>query len=128
MMGIKMLSFVVFMAAITPVVHAGEAWPTRPVRIMVPSAAGGAIDVAARVYADRLSKRWHQPVVIENRPGAETNVGTAAFVNAHDDHTLLYGIGSTLTVNPLVYAHMPFDPARDLVPISATASVIIVVA
>jgi tripartite-type tricarboxylate transporter receptor subunit TctC len=128
MMGIKMLSFVVFMAAITPVVHAGEAWPTRPVRIMVPSAAGGAIDVAARVYVDGLSKRWHQPVVIENRPGAETNVGTAAFVNAHDDHTLLYGIGSTLTVNPLVYAHMPFDPARDLVPISATATVVIVVA
>jgi tripartite-type tricarboxylate transporter receptor subunit TctC len=127
----KTLSFVAFMAAMTPAVCAADAdkaWPTRTVRIIVPIAAGGAIDAAARLYADGLSKKWGQPVVIENRPGAETNIGTAAFVSAHDDHTLLYGISSTITVNPLVYANMPFDPARDLVSISATASTIIGVA
>src|SRR5262249_38244290 len=79
-------------------------------------------DLAARLYADGLSKRWGQPVVIVNRPGAETNIGTTAFTSAHDDHTLLYGVASTLTVNPLVFGMMPFDPARDLVPISAAAS------
>jgi tripartite-type tricarboxylate transporter receptor subunit TctC len=127
----KTLSFVAFMAAMTPAVCAADAdkaWPTRTVRIIVPIAAGAAIDAAARLYADGLSKKWGQPVVIENRPGAETNVGTAAFASARDDHTLLYGISSTITVNPLVYANMPFDPERDLVPISATASTIIGVA
>ena len=127
----KTLSFVAVMAAMTPAAFAGDAdkaWPTRPVRIIVPIAAGGAIDAAARIYADGLSKRWGHPVLIENRPGAETNIGTAAFVSARDDHTLLYGISSTITVNPLVYANMPFDPAQDLVPISATASTILGVA
>jgi len=127
----KALSLVAFMVAITSATCAAgadKAWPTRHVRIIVPFAAGSVNDLAARLYADGLSKRWGQPVVIENRPGAETNIGTAAFTSAHDDHTLLYGVSSTLTVNPLVFGTMPFDPARDLVPISAGASVILLVA
>jgi tripartite-type tricarboxylate transporter receptor subunit TctC len=127
----KTLSFVAFMLMITSAVCAADAdkaWPTRHVRVIVPFAAGSVNDVAARLYADGLTKRWGQPVVIENRPGAETNIGTAAFTSAHDDHTLLYGVSSTLTVNPLVFGTMPFDPARDLVPISAGANAILLVA
>src|SRR5262245_13215836 len=127
----KTLSLVAVMAAIATAAYAADAdkaWPTRTVRVIVPVSAGSLVDVAARLYADGLSKKWGQPVVIENRPGAETNIGTAAFVSARDDHTLLYGIASTITVNPLVYANLSFDPARDLVPISATASPILVVA
>jgi len=127
----KTLSFVAFVTAMIQAicaVGAESAWPTRPVRIIVPFAAGGVHDLAARLYADGLAKRWGQPVVIENKPGAETNIGTAAFTSAHDDHTLLYGATSTLTVNPLVFERMAFDPVRDVVPISAGASVIILVA
>jgi tripartite-type tricarboxylate transporter receptor subunit TctC len=127
----KTLSFVAFIVAINSAVCAADAdkaWPTRHVRIIVPFAAGSVIDLSARLYADGLTKRWGQPVVIENRPGAETNIGTAAFTSAHDDHTLLYGVASTLTVNPLVFGKMPFDPVRDLVPISAGTSVILLVA
>ena len=82
---IKTLSFVAFMAAMTPAVLAADAdkaWPTRNVRIIVPFAAGGAMDTAARLYADGLSKRWGQPVVIENRPGADTHIATAEFIKA----------------------------------------------
>jgi tripartite-type tricarboxylate transporter receptor subunit TctC len=104
-----------------------KAWPERTVRIIVPFAAGGAIDTAARLYADSLAKKWGQPVVIENRTGADTNIGTAEFIKARDDHTLLYGIPSAFTINPLVLGTPPFDP-KDLVPISATASVVLLVA
>ena len=104
------------------------AWPVRPVRVIVPIGPGSAPDAAARLVADRLGQRWGQPVVIENRPGADASVGTGAFANANDDHTLLYGFASALTVNPLIQEKVPFDPARDFVPISAVTNTIIAVA
>jgi tripartite-type tricarboxylate transporter receptor subunit TctC len=122
----KTLSFFAFVAAITPTVDAADAdkaWPTRHVRIIVPFAAGGAQDTAARLYADGLSKRWDQPLIIENRPGADTHIATAEFIKARDDHTLLYGIPSAFTITPLLLGITPYDPG-DLVPISATASVV----
>jgi tripartite-type tricarboxylate transporter receptor subunit TctC len=127
---IKTLSFVACMAAIMPAVCAADAhkaWPTRHVRIIVPFAAGGTNDTAARLYADGLSKRWSQPVVIENRPGADTHIATAEFIRDRDDHTLLYGIPSAFTINPLLLGIPSYDP-HDLVPISATANVVLVVA
>jgi len=127
---IKAFSFVALLAAMTPAVCAAEAdkaWPTRPVRIIVPFSGGTTTDIAARLYAEGLSKRWNEPVVIENRPGADTHIATAEFIKARDDHTLLYGISSAFTINPLLLGIPPYDP-RDLVPISAGASVILVVA
>src|SRR5262245_2564856 len=127
---IKALSFVVLVVAMTPAVCAAgadKAWPTRLVRIIVPFAAGGAMDTAARLYADGLSKRWGQPVVVENRPGADTHIATAEFIKGRDDHTLLYGVPSAFTINPLLLGIPAYDP-RDLVPISATTSVVVVVA
>lgn len=106
----------------------GDDWPTRAVKIIVPFAAGSANDVSARVYADGLAKRWRKPVVVENKPGADTIVGGGAFANARDDHTLLYGTASMITVSPLLQEVLPYDPTRDLVPISATASSILVIA
>jgi len=127
----KTLSFVAFMAAISPAVYAADAdkaWPVRTVRVIVPFPAGAAPDTAARLFADGLSKRWGQAVVIENRPGVDASLGTGAFASAKDDHTLLFGIAAALTVNPLVQEKVPYDPARDFVPISAVTNTIFVVA
>src|SRR4051794_33783676 len=107
---------------------AGDDWPTRAVKIIVPFAAGSANDVSARLYADGLAKRWGKPVVVENKPGADAIVGGGAFANARDDHTLLYGTASMVTVSPLLQEALPYDPSRDLVPISSTASSIFVIA
>ena len=126
----KTLSLVAVMAATTLSVCAADAeqaWPERSVRVIVPFAAGGAMDTAARLYADGLSKRWGQPVVVENRPGADTHIATAEFIKARDDHRLLYGIPSAFTINPLLLGIPAYDP-KDLVPISVTASVVVVVA
>jgi tripartite-type tricarboxylate transporter receptor subunit TctC len=97
---------------------AGDDWPTRAVKIIVPFAAGSANDVSARVYADGLARRWGKPVIIENKPGADAIVGGGAFANARDDHT----------VSPLLQEVLPYDPSRDMVPISSTASSIFVIA
>lgn len=95
-----------------------ENWPQRSVRIVLPLSAGGSTDLAARLFAERLSLRWHQPVVVENRPGVDGLVGVGGFVNAHDDHTLLFSFAAPITINPLVYDKLPYDPAHDLVPIA----------
>jgi tripartite-type tricarboxylate transporter receptor subunit TctC len=119
------------MAAITPAVYAADAdkaWPARTVRVIVPFPAGAAPDIAARLFADGLSKRWDQAVVIENRPGADASLGTGAFASADDDHTLLFGVAAALTVNPLVQERVPYDPVRDFAPISAVANAIFAVA
>src|SRR3954471_13996467 len=69
-----------------------DAWPDRAVHLILPVAAGSAADFTARLFAQRLSARWAQPVVVENRPGADGIIGVASFVNLHDDHTLLFAI------------------------------------
>jgi tripartite-type tricarboxylate transporter receptor subunit TctC len=110
---------------------ATAAWaPARPLRFVVPFPAGGATDVVARVLAERMQDRLGQPVVVENRTGAGGNVGVESVVRAAPDgHTILMGTTGTLTVNPHLYASLPFDPARDLAPVSmafATDHVLIV--
>jgi tripartite-type tricarboxylate transporter receptor subunit TctC len=95
-----------------------EGWPQRPVRIITPFSPGVSPDVAARTLADGLAKRWKQPVVIENRPGADTIIGTQSFIEARDDHTLLFTTHSTFTVIPLLRAKIPYDPVGDMTPIS----------
>jgi tripartite-type tricarboxylate transporter receptor subunit TctC len=106
----------------------GDDWPARAVKIIVPFPAGSANDVSARLYGDGLARRWGKPVIVENKPGADAIVGGAAFANAKDDHTLLYGTASMVTVSPLLQDVLPYDPSRDMVPISSTASSILVVA
>jgi tripartite-type tricarboxylate transporter receptor subunit TctC len=77
-------------------------WPERPVKLIVTCPAGSANDAAARIFADRLSKRWGKPVVVEDKPGAEGTIGVGAFVSAQDDHTLLYTVAGSVSVAPLL--------------------------
>src|SRR3954470_9223259 len=81
---------------------AAETWPHRSVRMIVPVPPGSSPDVAARIFAERLGARWGKPVVVENRPGADGLIGTAAFVAAQDDHVLLFSFAAPLTVYPAV--------------------------
>ena len=94
-----------------------ESWPERTVRIVTPFNPGISVDVAARTLADALAKQWKQPVVVENRPGADTMIGTQAFLDMRDNHALLFTTHSTFTVIPLLRAKVPYDPA-DVKPIS----------
>ena len=105
---------------------AAQAWPQRPVKFIVTLGPGSGADIGARLVADRLAARWGKPVVIENRPGAGGLVAIQAFVNAADDHTLLFTPAGSFTVHPLQYAKLPYVP-DDLVPIARVSNTIIAV-
>jgi len=99
-------------------------YPNRPVRIVVPSSAGGGTDIIARIVAPRLSERLGQQIVIDNRPGAGTMIGGEVVAKAPPDgYTVGYAIGSALTMNPTLYAKLPYDPVKDFVPVSVIANV-----
>jgi len=98
-----------------------EPWPQRTVRVIVPLPPGTATDLAARLFAEKLAWRWRQPVVIENRQGADGIPAVGGFVNARDDHTLLCSFAGIITINPLTYEKLPYDPIRDLVPVASIA-------
>ncbi len=96
-------------------------WPDRPVRLVVPLAAGGPTDSVARVLAEQLSKRWGQQVVIENKSGGGTNIGNAYVAHAEPDgYTVLYGT-SSVAVNATLYHSLDYDPIADLAPVSLVA-------
>ncbi len=100
---------------------AQDAWPNKPVRMVVPFAPGGSTDVVARMVGQKLSTLWNQPVVIENRAGAGGNVGADVVAkSAGDGYTLLMASGS-VTINPALYKKMPFDTKKDLAPITNVA-------
>ncbi len=97
------------------------AWPNRAVRLIVPLAAGGPTDTVARVLADQLSKLWGQQVVVENKPGAGTNVANEYVVHSEPDgYTALYAT-SSLATNVGLYRSLSYDPATDLDPVSLVA-------
>ncbi len=115
-----LLTALLVLAAAAPEVLAQDKYPTRPIRIIVPSAAGGGSDTSARLIAQELPKRWGQPVVVENRAGAATIVGTEIVAKAPPDgYTLLMAPGAFAT-NPSTYKKMPFDAVRDFAPITQT--------
>jgi tripartite-type tricarboxylate transporter receptor subunit TctC len=96
-----------------------QPFPAKPVRIIVPFAPGGVADSSARVISERLGARLGQPVVVENRPGASGNIGTASVASsAPDGYTLLLGFDGTMVVNPHVYAKLPWDTLRDFAPVT----------
>jgi tripartite-type tricarboxylate transporter receptor subunit TctC len=101
-----------------------SAWPTKPVRIVVPFAAGGTTDILARSLAPELSKAFGQQFVVENRAGAGGNIGADIVAkSAPDGYTLLMGTVGTHGINQSLYAKMPFDPQRDFAPITLVAGV-----
>jgi len=104
--------------ALSPVLHA-QSWPAKPVRIVVAYPPGGGIDVMARQVAEKLGAQWKQPVVVENRPGANTIVATEAVAkSAPDGYTLLMTTDATFSINPHLYAKLPFDTRRDFIPVT----------
>lgn len=102
---------------LTPV--AAQEYPTRPITLIVPLAAGTGLDIIARLYGERLSQSLGKPVVIENRPGAGMIPATQAALSAPPDgHTLLVATSSTLSINQTLFKQLPYDPERDLVPVA----------
>ena len=100
-----------------------QAWPAKTVRIVVPFSAGGTTDVVARLLAQRLQEAWGQTVIVENKVGAAGNIGaTDVAKSPNDGLSLLMASGSILTVNPHIYAKMPFDAMQDLLPVTNVAS------
>jgi len=102
-------------------------WPERPVKLMVTFPPGSA-NAAARIFADALGKKWGKPVVVEDKPGAEGTIGVGSFVSSQDDHTLLYTVGGSVTVAPLLIDKLSYDVERDLQPIAATTAIVLTLA
>jgi tripartite-type tricarboxylate transporter receptor subunit TctC len=99
-----------------------QSYPTRAVRIVVPFPAGGPSDVLVRTMAQKMSEGSSQPVIVENKPGANTVIGAESVARAAPDgYTLLAAIDSTLTMNPSLYSKLPYDPIKDFAPITAFA-------
>ena len=110
-----------FLAAAASTALAAD-YPTRPVRIITPFAAGGGIDILTRVVAQRLGQQWSQSVLVENRPGAGATIGYAAAAKAAPDgYTLVLG-ANPLGISPVIYPNLPYEARRDFAPISLVAA------
>jgi tripartite-type tricarboxylate transporter receptor subunit TctC len=101
-----------------------DAWPSQPIRLIVPFSAGGAVDAYARIVAPALAEELGQNVIVEDRPGASGIIGTEAVARAPaDGYMLLLGNIATLGINPVIYKNNPFDPLKQLTPITKTVVV-----
>ena len=113
----QLLVFVAFAAAASLAAAQGgpQSWPTRPLRLVAPYAAGGPIDISARLLAAKLQESLGQPVVVENRPGAGGNIGVDLIAKGPaDGYSLVMSAIATLAINPSLYPDLPYDPLRDL--------------
>jgi tripartite-type tricarboxylate transporter receptor subunit TctC len=109
--------------AALPALAVAQAWPTKPVKMVVPFAAGGATDVVARLLAQKLTEEWGQSVVVENRVGAGGNIGGDAVAKSPaDGYTLLMASGAIVIAGPHMYKSLPYDPTRDLVAVTNVAT------
>jgi tripartite-type tricarboxylate transporter receptor subunit TctC len=101
-----------------------DTWPTRPVRFIVTLGPGSGVDIGARLFADKLSAKWGQPVVVDNRPGGDGIVAITSFIGAHDDHTLLVSPVSSFTAHPYFHDKLPYD-AKDMIPVARVSKTVI---
>ena len=105
---------------------AAQNWPQRPVKFLVTLGPGSGVDIGTRLLGDRLSARWGQPVVVENRPGGDGIVAITTFLGAHDDHVLLAAPTSSFTAHPYLHENLPYKQS-DLVPIARVSNTIITI-
>ncbi len=110
----KKIAVALALAALTPLHASAQAWPTKPIRIVVPYPPGGSSDIIARAIAQPLSEALKQTVIVENKAGANGNTGTDAVAKSNDGHTLLLCDTGALAITPSVYKQLPFDPSKDL--------------
>ncbi|HZQ14508.1 MAG TPA: tripartite tricarboxylate transporter substrate binding protein [Pseudolabrys sp.] len=111
---------------LTSPTFAADSWPSRPVRFIVTLGAGSGVDIGARLFGDKLSAKWGQPVVVENRPGGDGMVAITSFLGAHDDHTLLVTPVSSFTAHPYFHDKLPYDP-KDLIPVARVSKTVVAV-
>jgi tripartite-type tricarboxylate transporter receptor subunit TctC len=104
-----------------------QAWPDRTVKFLLPIGPGSGVDVTARLFADRLSKKWGQPVVVENRPGGDAMMAINAFIGANDDHTLLFSPTGSFTAHPYLHQKLPYDP-KDMFSVARISSTVVGIA
>src|SRR4030088_3786219 len=113
---------VVCLCALAFVPAAAQEFPSRPIRIVVPFPAGGPTDILSRIVAQKMSEDFGQPVVVENRPGANTAIGAQQVARAAPDgYTLLAAMDTTLVLNPAAIRNLPYDPFRDFASITLAA-------
>src|SRR5687768_5812537 len=105
-------------AALCAAAATAAEYPTRPIRIIVPQGAGGSTDLTARVVGERLSQVFGQTVVVDNRPGAGSIHGTDLVAKAPPNGYTFLVVGSSVSLNPLLHKNLPFDPNRDLAPLT----------
>jgi tripartite-type tricarboxylate transporter receptor subunit TctC len=119
-------------AAVLAVLLAGPSakaadWPTRPVRFIVTLGPGSGVDIGARLFADKLSALWKQPVVVENRPGGDGILAITSFLGAKDDHIFLVCPVSSFTAHPYFHDTLPYDP-KNLIPVARISKTVVAVA
>jgi tripartite-type tricarboxylate transporter receptor subunit TctC len=115
------------MAASVVGVCAQEAWPSKPIRLVVPFTPGGVTDTSGRLIAEHLGKRLGQQVVIDNKPGASGNIGTSLVAQAPaDGYTLVLGFDGTMVINPHVFAKVPFDTLKDFAPVGKIGDAVLI--
>jgi len=115
--------FVLAATAAIAMTAQAQDWPQRPVRVIVPFAAGASPDILARIVNDKLAARIGQPLIVENKPGAGGNSGTdQASKAAPDGYTFLLSVNAPLVYNTILYKNLPYDPFKDLVPVSLAAT------
>ena len=100
-----------------------SAWPTKPLRVVVPFAPGGSSEIVARAITGEMSKTIGQSMFVENKPGAAGNIAMQEVAHATDDHTLILGHIGTLAVNPFIFPKLPYDPIKDFTPITLISKV-----
>lgn len=103
--------------------HAQAAWPSKPLRLVVPFAPGGSSEIVARAVAGEMAKTIGQNVFVDNKPGAAGNIAMQEVANSTDEHTLILGHIGTLAVNPYIFPKLPYDPNKDFVPITLVSKV-----
>lgn len=115
------------LAAALPLAAAAQSWPQRPVKFILSLGPGSGADITGRMLAERLAKHWGQPVVVENRPGADAVLAINAVIAAKDDHTLLYGPSGSFVGHPYTLDKVPYD-RNELLPVARVSNTVVVLA